>query len=202
MAAQTQIAGWPVVAGVEPATGIERDALRVAKSPGEYLSSAAVGTQSEDLSTQVARVGGPRRDVALAGRRIEVSVRAQLEATAEVVAGAARNAVQQHLLIDQRIALDGETRNSIRVATRTCVGVIEEDVGRFDGNSQEPALAAAGCDDFQRKGRRREQLAMANDPNPSRTLREPDRAILRERERPGCDQALRDRVHREFERPG
>src|SRR5206468_9771310 len=124
MAAQTQISGWPVVAGVKPAAGIERDALRVAKSPREHLASAAVGMQPQDFSAQVARAGGPRRDIALAGRRIEEPIRSQLEATAEVVAGAARNAVQQHLLIDQRIALDGETRNSIRVATRTCVGVI------------------------------------------------------------------------------
>src|SRR5205823_13137956 len=194
MAAQTQIAGWPVAAGVKPAAGIEREARRVAKSPGEHLTSAAVGMQSQDFSAQVARAGGPRRDIALAGRRIEEPIRSQLEATTEVITGAARNAVQQHFLIDQRIALDSETRNSIRITARTCVGVIEEDVGLFDGNSQEPALAAAGGDDFQCEGRRVEHPAMANDPNPSRPLREPDRAILRERERPGCDQAFRERV--------
>src|SRR5437867_11925261 len=141
MAAQTQIAGWPVAAAVKPAACIERDALRVAKSPGEHLASAAVGMQSQDFSAQVARAGGPRRDIALAVRRIEEPIRSQLEATAEVITGAARDAVQQHLLIHQRIARDRETRNWIRVTARTCVGVIEEDVGLFDGNSQEPALS-------------------------------------------------------------
>ena len=199
MAAQTEVAGWSVDAGVEPAGGVERDPLRVAEPPGKDLLAGAVQAEPQDLPAQAAGGGGARRHVALTGGGVEPAIGAELEAPAEVVTGPTGDAVEQHLLADQRVALDREARDAIGVAPRSAIGVIEEDVGRLDGDPQQPTLAAVGGDDAQRERRRRKQLAIANDAHPPRSFREPDGAIGCEGQRPGSDQAVGHRFNCEVE---
>src|SRR5262249_59913976 len=49
VAAQAEVAGRAVAAGVEPAEGVEGEALGVAKAPREHLAPASVHMDAHDL---------------------------------------------------------------------------------------------------------------------------------------------------------
>src|SRR2546429_5305137 len=96
--AEPEVAGRAVAADVEPAAGIERQALGIAEAPGVNLSAAAVLVDAHHLAAQAVGVGRPRRHEALAGREVQPAVRPELESPAEVVARAAGDAVHDDLL--------------------------------------------------------------------------------------------------------
>src|SRR5207253_8710635 len=79
VAAKAEIAGGAVVARVEAARGVEREALGIAKAPGEHLLAAAVVVHPQDLAAEVVLVGGAGGDEAFAGGHVEVAVGPELD---------------------------------------------------------------------------------------------------------------------------
>src|SRR5262249_22817354 len=117
VAAEAEVAGRAVAACVEPAEGIEREALRAAKAPCEHLAASSVHMDAHDLPAEAVGVGCPRRYEPLAGGEVEPTVGPQLEPAAEVVAGTARDAVDEDLFGNQLVAGDRKPGDAVDVAT-------------------------------------------------------------------------------------